>query len=97
MTKKNNTYRLTLEQLSLVKEGAALQSPMHMEFENHDEIFGIIEIVKEKNLFGDKRHSTEFAIGLKMFSEVMLKHKTHPLFEEIFPAMGVFMKKLKNS
>jgi hypothetical protein len=34
-------------------------------------------------------------IGLKLFSEVMLKNRNHPLFEEFLPAFGVFMKKLK--
>jgi hypothetical protein len=97
MTKRTNKYRLTLEQISLAKEDAALQSPIHLEFENHDEIFGIIEILDEKNPFGDKNQSTEFAIGLKMFSEVMLKNNAHPLLEEFFPAMGAFMKKLKSS
>jgi hypothetical protein len=97
MAKRTNKYRLTLEQVSLAKEETTLRSPMRLEFENHDEIFGIVEIVKEKNPFGDKDQSAEFTLGLKLFSEVMLKNKTHPLFEEFLPAMGAFMKKLKSS
>lgn len=97
MSKKTNKYRLTLEQVSLVEEDATLQSPMCLEIENHDEIFRIVEKVKQKNLFADKSQSTQFAIGLKMFSEVMLTNRAHPLFEEFFPAMGAFMKKLKSS
>lgn len=34
-------------------------------------------------------------LGLKLFSEVMLKNRKDPLFEEITPAFGAFMKKLK--
>jgi len=97
MAKRTNKYRLTLEQISLAKEEAILQSPMHLEFENHDEIFDIIQIIKEKNLFGDDNQSTEFALGLKLFSEVMVKNRTNPLFEELYPAFGAFMKKLKSS
>ena len=97
MANRTNTYRLTLEQVSLAKEDVVLQTPLHLEFENHDEIFGIIKTLNEKNPFGDVNQSTEFAIGLKMFSEVMLKNKAHPLFKEFLPAMGVFMKKLKSS
>ncbi len=96
MAKRTNKYRLTLEQVSLAKEEGVVQPPMHLEFENHDDIFGIIKILNEKNPFGGVNQSTEFAIGLKMFSEVMLKNKAHPLFEEFFPAMGAFMKKLKS-
>ncbi len=29
------------------------------------------------------------------FSEVMLEHKDHPLFEEFLPQFGQFMKNLK--
>ena len=97
MAKRTNKYRITLEQVSLVKEDVALQSPMQLEFENHDEIFGIIEILKEKNPFENKNQSTEFALGLKLLSEVMLKNKTHPLFEDFLPAIGAFIKKLKSS
>jgi len=84
-----------LEQLSLMKEDAPLQDPLVLEFENHDEIFKIINIMRAKNLFETENQSVEFAIGLKLFSEVMLKNRKHPLFEDFFPAFGDFMKKLK--
>lgn len=45
MAKRTNTYRITLEQLSLAKEGAEMQPPIKIEFDNHDEIFRIIEII----------------------------------------------------
>jgi hypothetical protein len=96
MTKRANKYRLTLEQVSLMKEETALSEPVSLEFENHDEIFKIIDIIKKKNLFENENQSTEFAIGLKLFSEVMLKNRKHPLFEDFFPAFGEFMKKLKS-
>jgi hypothetical protein len=96
MTKRANKYKLTLEQVSLMNEETILSEPLSLEFENHDEIFTIIEKIKEKKLFGDENQSTEFAIGLKMFSEVMLKNRKHPLFEDFFPAFGEFMKKLKS-
>ncbi|MCV9926555.1 DUF3861 domain-containing protein [Flavobacterium sp. LS1R49] len=98
MTKRTNKYKLTLEQISLAKEDTILsQQPLELEFENHDEIFKIIEVIREKNLFEDKNQATEFAIGLKMFSEVMLKNRKHPLFGDFFPVFGDFMKKLKST
>lgn len=97
MTKKSNKYRIRLEQVSLMKEDAKLSDPIIVEFDNHDDIFKIIEIMREKNLFEEKNHSIEFAIGIKMFGEVVLKNKNNPLFEEFFPAFGDFMKKLKST
>lgn len=96
MAKQLNKYRLVLEQIeSKSGETAAAKAPLHLEFENHDELFEIIERAKKKNLFGDVQQSIEFVIGLKMFSEVMLKNRNLPLFEEFSPAFKEFMKKLK--
>lgn len=97
MNKRTNKYKLTLEPLELAKGDAAKEELLSLEFENHDEIFGIIERVKQKKLFGDDNQSAEFAIGLKMFGEVMLKNRNHPIFEELAPAFKEFMKKLKQS
>ena len=69
---------------------------MELEFDNHDEIFEIIERIKAKDLFASKEQATEFAIGLKMFSEVMIKNRNLPLFEELKPAFQNFMKRLKS-
>lgn len=95
MLKRSNKYKLTLEQLSLMKADAALAEPVVLEFENHDEIFKIITLLRERNLFETENQSVEFAIGLKMFSEVMIKNRSNELFKEFFPAFGDFMKKLK--
>lgn len=97
MEKRTNKYRLTLEQVSLAKEEAPLQSPLNLEFENHDEIFSIIEKINAKNLFIDAQEGTEFALGLKLFSEVMIKNRKNPLFDEFSPAFAAFMKKLKST
>ena len=96
MATRANKYRLTLEQVSLMKEDAVRAEPVRLEFENHDEIFGIIDRMRAKNLFGDENQSVEFAIGLKMFSEVLLKNRELPLVKDFFPAFGEFMKKLKS-
>lgn len=97
MEKRTNKYRLTIEQVSLAKEEAPLQSPLNLEFENHDEIFSIIEKINAKNLFNDAQEGTEFALGLKLFSEVMIKNRKNPLFDEFSPAFATFMKRLKST
>lgn len=92
--KKNNLYKVRLTELAL-KDGSPANKSIEFEFENHDNVFSIIEKMQDKNIFGDREQAIEFALGLKLFSEVMLRHKEHPLFDELYPVFGQFMKKLK--
>jgi len=94
MEKKNNQYRLTLEATSL-KDPVNPMPAISFAFENHDNLFKIIELAKTKNIFEKESDAVEFALGLKLFTEVVLRNKQHPLFEELQPAIGGFMKKLK--
>lgn len=94
MEKRNNTYQLDLKELKL-KDGSEGTKNVSLEFDNHDDIFNIFEVVKSKKIFDDENTATEFALGLKLFTEVMLKNKQNPLFEELRPAIMEFMKKLK--
>lgn len=96
MNPKYNHYKITLEHINNPK-GEALHTPVAVEFDNHDDIFMIIEVLKQRNHFNDENQSAEFAIGLKMFSEVMLRNKDNPLFDELLPAFKQFMQKLKSS
>ncbi len=49
----------------------------------------------ERQLPAESGRGTESAIGLKLFSEVMLKHCEHPLFAELRPTFRAFMKQIK--
>ncbi|MGJ5641085.1 DUF3861 domain-containing protein [Formosa sp. S-31] len=95
MTKKVNTYKLTLEQVDLHDKDLKTSEPLSFEFENHDEIFEIIKKMKSKNIFKSDKEATEFALGLKLFSEVMVKNRDHKIFKKLLPVFGKFMKKLK--
>jgi hypothetical protein len=94
MNTKYNHYRVILEHTYSPKD-EELQQPVVIEVDNHDNIFNIIKVLKERDLFSDDIQSAEFAIGLKLFSEVMLRNRENPLFEELQPAFKDFMKKLK--
>ena len=94
MGKKNNKYSINLKELVL-KDKSVAEKNLEFEFENHDNIFNIIDILKAKNLFDNNNESVEFAVGLKLFSEVLLKNRKHELFEDFFPHFSDFMKKLK--
>ena len=97
MDKKANKYKLKLELLELLRPDDKVYEPIELEFGNHDNIFEIIERMKKRNRFKTEQDSIEFAIGLKLFSEVMLKNKYNSLFEDFRPAFGELMKKIKSN
>lgn len=93
--KRNNSYQLNLKEIQL-KDGSEGRRNLSFEFDIHDDLFNIFEVIQSKKIFDDENTATEFALGLKLFTEVMLKNKQHPLFEELRPAILEFMKKLKS-
>lgn len=95
MEKRNNTYKLDLKELKL-KDGSEGTKNLSLEFDNHDDIFNIIDVIKSKKIFDNENTANEFAIGLKLFTEVMLKNKQNPLFQDLRPAISEFIKKLKS-
>lgn len=97
MNKRTNKYRIKLELLETAKADETVYEPIELEFDNHDNIFVIIERMKNRDLFETKQQAVEFAIGLKMFSEVMLKNRKIELFSDFRPAFSEFMKKLKGT
>ncbi|MFP9099035.1 DUF3861 domain-containing protein [Flavobacterium sp. RHBU_24] len=96
MNKNYNHYKITLEHIHSPKS-EDLHRRVEVVFDNHDNLFNTIDMLQDKDLFNDMGQSTEFAIGLKMFGEVLLKNKDNALFEEFFPAFKDFMKKLKGN
>jgi len=96
MAKRTNKYKLTLEEISLAKEDDVKNDALTLEFDNHDNLFNIINVVKSKAIFNDEQQSMEFAISLKMFTEIILKNRDNELFKDLQPAIAEFMKKLKS-
>ena len=91
---KGNLYRVTLEHLEDAKGNAVDKPPLQFSVKNHDDLYAIVEKVKEKGLF-DADEATALAIGLKLFREVMLHHRGHPAFEQLDPHFSEFMKAFK--
>ena len=96
MDKKENRYHLRLAQVG-AKTDEFEPAALELTFGSHDDLLQIVQRVQAKSLFTNDEEAAQFAVGLKMFSEVMLKHRDHPLFAELKPAFGSFMKKLKAS
>lgn len=88
-------YRVTLDHLADAKgEPSTYDAPLRFEVGNHDDVFAIVERMRTRNDLAPDA-ATALAVGLKLFSEVMLEHRGHPLFAEFAPHFRDFMKTLK--
>lgn len=92
---KQHRYRLTVEHLAL-PDGSPppAAEPLCLEVGNHDDIAAIVARMRQR---GDlpAQDAAAFAVGLKLFSEVMLQHRALPLFSEFAPHFKAFMQRLK--
>ncbi|WP_367754106.1 DUF3861 domain-containing protein [Flavobacterium sp. WC2430] len=94
LNKRNNKYKISLQEIEL-KEGTSSGKTVEFEFENHDNILSLIEMTKDSDRFENKAENVEFIVGLKLFSEVLLRNRYNPLFEDFAPAFKEFINKLK--
>jgi len=83
-------YRVTLESLSANTEAQTLQ----FETDNHDDIFAIVKRTQARGVLDDES-AKAFAVGLKLFSEVILKNREKPPYSEMKPILGELMKIVK--
>ncbi len=92
---KQHRYRLTVDHLAM-PDGSAPTPPRSLQFEagNHDDILAIVERMRSR---GDlpEADATALAVGLKLFSEVMLQNRGLPLFTDFAPHFKAFMQQLK--
>lgn len=94
---KQHRYRITVEHLLDADGNPSIHdAPLAFETGNHDDVLAIVERIHNAGLF-DARTSAAFAVGLKLFGEVMLENRTHPLFAEFVPHFRDFMKQLKSA
>lgn len=93
-------YRITLEYLGGKHAGAEWHSPVSFETGDHDDLFKIIHSVQNAQLF-EEDTTTALALGMKLFSEVMLQHRKDPLFEPLTADyrdyMGNFKKHIQEA
>lgn len=88
-------YQITVQPLD--PQGVAGQTPpLTFIVTNHDELLDIVLKTRARNVVPDEE-AAEFAIGLKLFSEVMIRHRKSDLFEALWPHFGEFMTRLKLS
>jgi len=89
-----HNYRVTLEYLGGKHAGSELHAPLQFEAGNHDDLFDIVARVQASGLT-DADEAAALALGLKLFGEVLLKHRKDPLFSELQPVFGEFIGAFK--
>ncbi|WOE41699.1 DUF3861 domain-containing protein [Acinetobacter chinensis] len=92
---KQHQYHVTIQHLADAQGNPSTYTEK-LEFNtgNHDDIFVVLQKLQQAELFNE-RTTQSFAVGLKLFSEVMLENKNHELFQDFLPQFGQFMKHLK--
>jgi hypothetical protein len=89
-------YKVTLEKIEDRSGNPIENESVSFQCENHDDILSIIERLKSHPALtfeGDER--VAFAVGLKLFGETLLKHKSDPVFEPLKDHFKPFMMGLK--
>ncbi|UQI28474.1 DUF3861 domain-containing protein [Pseudomonas bijieensis] len=89
---KANHYQISIQPLDEQSEGAP--PALQFEFVNHDDLLHIVELL-QAGLSYAPASTAALAIGVKLFSAVMLANRYDPLFADIDPAMRTFIRKLK--
>lgn len=94
---KQHQYRVTVEHLADQNGNNSIyMQPIQFEVGNHDDIYSVIARARARARGDfDQNTATAFAVGLKLFSEVMLEHKENPLFNKFKPHFKEFMLTLK--
>ena len=91
---KGHLYKFSIEHKEDSKGNSVEGDTLEFEARNHDDIFKIVELMKDK-MDLEEVDATAFAIGIKLFGEVMLKNSKNELFKEFKPDFTKFMKELK--
>lgn len=69
-------------------------APLRFDIVNHDDLFTILSRI-EANKAVPPAEAAEFVFGLKLFLEVLVRHRKEALFAELWAPMSDFMKRLK--
>lgn len=95
MNKKNYKYHIQLSMVHDKENKESEHAPLEFDFENHDDIYHILDVLRGDERFEDDQQIMELAVGLKLFGGVMMKNKDSELFKDFMPAFIGFMTKLK--
>jgi hypothetical protein len=92
MAKREHRYRITVEHIATPHAGEPLHPPLVFEAGNHDEILGIVARNQARGPF-DRETTAALMVGWRLFGEVVLLNRKHPLFVDIREALSAFREK----
>ena len=94
---KQHEYDITVKHIADAKGNPSTYTEaLQFKAYNHDDIFKVLGFIQNSQIL-DEESAKAFAIGLKLFGEVMLENKELPLFKEFMPQFIEFMKALKRT
>ena len=94
---KQHKYKISVEHIAdATGNPSTYAEALEFTTYNHDDIFKVLGFIQKTELL-DGESAKAFAVGLKLFGEVLLEHKDVPLFKEFMPQFVQFMKALKKS
>ena len=94
---KQHEYDITVKHIADAKGNASTYTEaLQFKAYNHDDIFKVLGFIQNSKILDDES-AKAFAVGLKLFGEVMLENKELPLFKEFMPQFIEFMKTLKRT
>jgi hypothetical protein len=88
---KDYKYRVNLIPIAHVTETKRLSFTIT----THDNLFELLPLIQNK-LRLDAASEQAFVLGLKMFSEITLKNRAHPLFKQLRLPLKEMMTILKS-
>jgi hypothetical protein len=87
-------YRITIETLGSRTSQDEDEASLQFCTDNHDNLLEIVEAIRSKRLL-DKDKSASLAIGLKLFSEVILEMRKDQMFAPLVLPIRNFIEQLK--
>lgn len=94
--KRAHAYRITVEHLATPDGAPPAGGALVFEARNHDDIPAIVRRLRGKGILPEDQ-AAALAVGLKLFTEVMLERRGDPLFEELRGPMRDFIGRLKRA
>lgn len=91
---EKHAYLITVEHLGAPHGESVRKDPLCFEASNRDNIFAIADHLKQQPDFTPEQ-AQAFAVGLKLFGNILLEKKEFPVFEAFMPQFVTFMKALK--
>ncbi|OOS05480.1 protein of unknown function [Moraxella cuniculi DSM 21768] len=92
---KKHQYRITVDYLADNSGNLVEVLPLVFEAPNHDNLFELLEKVKQTHPDISEQDLSRFLIGLKLFGEVILENRHNPFFARFSPMMKEIMMTLK--